>query len=130
MSPVEVLGTFVEKVVKFKRFVGTKGCDGGEEGREVAAAAAAVVALPSVEVENGGECVICKEEMREGRDVCQLPCHHMFHWMCVLPWLRKRNTCPCCRFRLPTDDVYGEIRRLWEVIAKAGAQHLGGDQCT
>lgn len=130
MSPIEVLGTFVEKVVKFKRFVSTKGCSGPEGAKEVAAAVAAVVTLPSVEVESGGECVICKEEMREGRDVCQLPCQHTFHWTCVLPWLRKRNTCPCCRFQLPTDDVYGEIQRLWEVIAKAGTQHLGGDQRT
>lgn len=132
-TPAEVLGAFVDKVVKFKRFVGTKGCAGGNEsGSEVAAAVSAVVALPSVEVAdtNGGECVICKEEMREGRDVCQLPCQHLFHWICVLPWLRKRNTCPCCRFRLPTDDVYGEIQRVWDVIAKAGAQVLGEDQCT
>lgn len=111
------------------RFVGASGCS-GEAGREVAAAAEVVVALPSVAVKSGGgaECVICREEMREGRDVCELPCHHLFHWMCVLPWLRKRNTCPCCRFRLPTDDVYGEIRRLWEIIVKVGSQRFDQDQ--
>lgn len=131
-TPAEVLGAFVDKVVKFRRFVSTKGCGGsGEAGTEVAAAVAAVVALPSVEVDTyGGECVICKEEMREGRDVCELPCQHLFHWMCVLPWLKKRNTCPCCRFRLPTDDVYGEIQRLWEVIVKVGSQYFDEDQRT
>lgn len=131
-SPAEVLGSFVDTLANCMRFVGAKGCGGGE-GREVAAMAAAVVALPSVEVKGGGggaECVICKEEIREGRDVCQLPCQHLFHWMCVLPWLRKRNTCPCCRFRLPTDDVYGEIQRLWEVIVKVGSQYFDEDQRT
>jgi len=123
--PTEVLGAFVDTLINCKRFVAANGC-GGEAGREVAAAAAVVVALPSVEVKSGrgAECVICREEMREGRDVCELPCHHLFHWMCILPWLRKRNTCPCCRFQLPTDDVYGEIQRLWEVIVKEGRQDL------
>ncbi|KAJ6969369.1 hypothetical protein NC653_037130 [Populus alba x Populus x berolinensis] len=42
------------------------GCTVGE-GRELAAAPAAVVALPAVEVRGGGEeCVICREEMSEG----------------------------------------------------------------
>ena len=112
------------------RLVGSLGCVGGGEDKEVgevAAVAEAVVALPAVEVAVGGrECVICKEEMRVGRDVCELPCQHLFHWMCILPWLRKRNTCPCCRFRLPSDDVVGEIQRLWEVLVKMGEKECGG----
>lgn len=89
----------------------------GKGAGEVAAARAAVVALPAVEVTAAGkECVICKEEMGIGRDVCELPCQHLFHWKCILPWLKKRNTCPCCRFQLPSDDVVGEIQRLWEAL--------------
>lgn len=114
---------FVETVVRCWRLVGALDCGGGKEVGEVAASAAMVVALPSVEVRvGGGECVICKEEMRIGRDVCVLPCQHLFHWMCILPWLGKRNTCPCCRFRLPSDDVFGEIQRLWEVLVKMGSK--------
>ncbi|KAJ4850918.1 hypothetical protein Tsubulata_030325 [Turnera subulata] len=121
-----VLLPYIERTVRCWRFVGLMGGCGGKERREVAAAPAAVVALPTVEVEAGGGggrdhcCAICKEEMRVGRDVCELPCEHLFHWMCILPWLRKRNTCPCCRFQLPTDDVFAEIQRLWGVVAKVG----------
>ncbi|GKV05727.1 hypothetical protein SLEP1_g17701 [Rubroshorea leprosula] len=116
-----VLLPFIEMVSRCRKFIGVMGCD-GNEGRELAASPAAVVALPAVEVSGGGvECVICKEEMREGRDACELPCQHLFHWICILPWLKKRNTCPCCRFELPSDDVYGEIERLWDVLAKAGS---------
>ncbi|KAK1403442.1 E3 ubiquitin-protein ligase SGR9, amyloplastic [Heracleum sosnowskyi] len=123
VSDIEVLNKFVESLSKFLRFVGVIDCDGsGKEAKEVAAAAAVVVALPSVEVSGGGkECVICKEEMKQGRDVCKLPCTHLFHWMCILPWLRKTNTCPCCRFRLPSDDISGEIERMWEVLIKIGS---------
>lgn len=121
-----VLFQCVELVARCLRFVGTILADSGDHkvGREVAASPAAVVSLPSVEVRGaamGTECVICREEMREGRDVCELPCQHLFHWMCILPWLRKRNTCPCCRFQLPSDDVFGEIQRLWDVLVDVSA---------
>ncbi|WJX18237.1 RING-type E3 ubiquitin transferase [Trifolium repens] len=101
-----VLIPFIETVSRCWRLVGVLGCEEGKEVKEVAASAATVISLPAVEVSVGGrECVICKDEMRVGRDVCELPCQHLFHWMCILPWLGKRNTCPCCRFRLPSDDV-------------------------
>ncbi|KAK9290322.1 hypothetical protein L1049_008489 [Liquidambar formosana] len=117
-----VLIQYIEVVARCLRFVGAVGGGGEKLGTEVAASPAVVVALPSVEVSGVGlECVICKEEMRRGRDVCELPCEHLFHWMCILPWLSKRNTCPCCRFRLPSDDVFGEIQRLWGVVVKMGS---------
>ncbi|KAH7866172.1 hypothetical protein Vadar_016709 [Vaccinium darrowii] len=123
ISTNEIVIHYIETIAKCRRFVGVMGCGGGsggsgKEGREVAASVAAVAALPSVSGVSGKECAICKEEMKEGRDVCELPCEHLFHWICILPWLKKRNTCPCCRYRLPTDDVYGEIERLWEVVVK------------
>ncbi|CAJ2677453.1 unnamed protein product [Trifolium pratense] len=117
-----VLIPFIETVSRCWRLVGVLGCEEGKEVKEVAASAATVVSLPAVVVSVGGrECVICKDEMRVGRDVCQLPCQHLFHWMCILPWLGNKNTCPCCRFRLPSDDVFGEIQRLWEILLKMGA---------
>lgn len=123
VSDIEVLNKFVDLLSKLLRFVGVVDCDAsGKEGNQVAAAAAAVVALASVEVSGGGkECVICKEDMKQGRDVCKMPCTHLFHWMCILSWLRKTNTCPCCRYRLPSDDISGEIKRLWEVLIKMGS---------
>ncbi|KAJ4980140.1 hypothetical protein NE237_010920 [Protea cynaroides] len=110
------LGEYIDMATRCRTFLDAAGC-GGEMEREVAASVAVVVGLPSVELSGGGmECVICREEMKEGREVCKLPCDHLFHWMCVLPWLKKKNTCPCCRFQLPSDDVLGEIQRLWGII--------------
>lgn len=119
---------YIETVGRCWKFVGfVVSRNGGKARREVAASPVAVVELPSVAV--GGcmavECVICKEEMNEGRDACQLPCEHLFHWLCILPWLRKRNTCPCCRFQLPTDDIFGEIQRLWDILVKVGSSSDG-----
>ncbi|KAI3822620.1 hypothetical protein L1987_10215 [Smallanthus sonchifolius] len=124
-SNSEILIKYIEVVTKCKKFVDVMGYRDGKEGKEVAASVAAVVALPSVEVKQGGkECAVCKEEMRQARDVCELPCEHQFHWMCILPWVIKRNTCPCCRHRLPTDDVYGEIERQWELLVKIGGSYF------
>ncbi|KAG5244024.1 hypothetical protein OIU76_009108 [Salix suchowensis] len=122
-----VLLPYVEMVIRCWRFVGVMAGCAVKGGREVAAAPAAVVALPAVEVRGGGDwCAICREKMSEGRDVCELPCEHLFHWMCILPWLKKTNTCPCCRFQLPTEDVFCEIERLWSVLTKIGNGALGG----
>nr|XP_043625931.1 E3 ubiquitin-protein ligase SGR9, amyloplastic [Erigeron canadensis] len=124
-SNSEILRKYIELVARCKKFVDVMGCGDGKGGKDVAASVAAVIALPSVEVIQGGkECAICKEEMRLGRDVCELPCEHHFHWMCMLPWVIKRNTCPCCRYRLPTDDVYGEIARQWELVVRIGGSYF------
>ncbi|KAM5560764.1 hypothetical protein ABKV19_021755 [Rosa sericea] len=49
-------------------------------------------------------CAICKDVLTIGTEVNQLPCFHLYHPSCILPWLSTRNSCPLCRYELPTDD--------------------------
>lgn len=49
------------------------------------------------------ECLICCDTFAAGHTVITLPCQHVMHEACVLPWLQRRNTCPCCRLALPLD---------------------------
>lgn len=50
---------------------------------------------------SSSSCPICLEAFKLDEKARQLPCHHMFHDSCIIPWLDTRNTCPVCRFELP-----------------------------
>ncbi len=49
-------------------------------------------------------CPICSEDFAIGIKECKLPCSHIFHSPCVLPWLEMKHTCPICRSEL-TDTI-------------------------
>lgn len=81
------------------------------------AAKSVVENLPSVVLTtedltaNDVVCAVCKNEISQGVEVTRLPCCHHYHQDCIMPWLSIRNTCPLCRFELPTDDVDYERRK-------------------
>lgn len=57
-------------------------------------------------------CAVCKDQFLVGAEVKQLPCKHMYHSDCILPWLSQHNSCPVCRFRLPTETNDGSKQGL------------------
>ncbi|KAI3807389.1 hypothetical protein L1987_23316 [Smallanthus sonchifolius] len=56
-------------------------------------------------------CAVCKDEIGIGLTAKRLPCDHLYHGDCILPWLEIRNTCPVCRHELLTDDLDYERRK-------------------
>jgi len=56
------------------------------------------------EVSENAECSVCKDRFTNGESVLKLPCLHLYHRACILPWLKDHNTCPTCRYELPTND--------------------------
>ncbi|KAJ4832523.1 hypothetical protein Tsubulata_000079 [Turnera subulata] len=63
------------------------------------------------EKHDGLACAICKDALTIGTEVNQLPCSHVYHPFCIMPWLASRNSCPLCRYELPTDDRDYEERK-------------------
>ncbi|CAN4090338.1 unnamed protein product [Withania somnifera] len=80
------------------------------------ASKSAVEGLPDVKVDEEllsselAQCAVCKDDFELGLDVKQMPCKHVYHKDCILPWLELHNSCPVCRFELPTDDPEYENR--------------------
>ncbi|KAK9946919.1 hypothetical protein M0R45_012358 [Rubus argutus] len=95
------------------------------------ASKAAVSELPTVEIESVDEavvCAICKDMVSVGEMSKKLPCGHGYHGDCIVPWLSSRNSCPVCRFELPTDDPeYEEERKKQAINVSPGASGSGGD---
>ncbi|RHY29620.1 hypothetical protein DYB37_011907 [Aphanomyces astaci] len=63
------------------------------------------------EVDNKHDCAVCKDVYELKEEALRLPCAHDFHSDCILPWLKQHNSCPVCRFELPTDDQEYESTR-------------------
>lgn len=54
------------------------------------------------EIENAGNCLICREGMIVGQ-AKKLPCNHVFHLSCLKSWLQHQQSCPLCRSDIPFD---------------------------
>ncbi|XP_020100297.1 E3 ubiquitin-protein ligase Praja-2-like [Ananas comosus] len=81
------------------------------------ASASVLLNLPSVVISKSHEkdgsliCPVCKDPLPINTEAKQLPCLHLYHPSCILPWLSSRNTCPVCRYELPTDDIEYEMAK-------------------
>ncbi|KAF8648842.1 hypothetical protein HU200_064543 [Digitaria exilis] len=92
------------------------------------ASASSIENLPSVVISTSGDinggvtCPVCKDDMPIGTVAKQLPCMHLYHSSCIIPWLSSRNTCPVCRYELPTDDT--EYERSKRATANEGGIYV------
>ncbi|XP_071554764.1 E3 ubiquitin-protein ligase Iruka isoform X2 [Temnothorax nylanderi] len=46
------------------------------------------------------QCSVCWEDFKLSEPVRQLPCQHVYHAPCIVPWLELHGTCPICRQNL------------------------------
>ncbi|XP_060893568.1 E3 ubiquitin-protein ligase RNF181 isoform X1 [Labrus mixtus] len=71
-----------------------------------------LVVISPEQADKGLKCPVCLLEFEEQETVREMPCKHLFHSGCILPWLGKTNSCPLCRLELPTDNPeYEEFKK-------------------
>ncbi|KAF6162369.1 hypothetical protein GIB67_005289 [Kingdonia uniflora] len=59
--------------------------------------------LPMFCIDRGGDvCTVCLKEWKVGDEAVKTGvCEHWFHSTCIVPWLRRNNSCPVCRSNVP-----------------------------
>ncbi|XP_010098653.2 NEP1-interacting protein-like 1 [Morus notabilis] len=69
------------------------------------ASKSSIAAIPTIEISDVDLCcAVCKDRFVAGAAAKRLPCSHLYHADCILPWLELHNSCPLCRFRLPLEE--------------------------
>ncbi|KAJ4911039.1 zinc finger (C3HC4-type RING finger) family protein [Raphanus sativus] len=74
------------------------------------ASKSAIESLPRVEISGRhltaeANCAVCTEVFEaEETEAREMPCKHIFHEDCIVPWLSIRNSCPVCRFEIPSES--------------------------
>ncbi|XP_039035105.1 probable E3 ubiquitin-protein ligase RHC1A [Hibiscus syriacus] len=86
-----------------------EGLTGNDRPGPPPAAASAIEALPVVKITenhliNVTHCPVCRDEFKVDGEAKELPCKHLYHSDCIVPWLSIHNTCPVCRYEIGDDN--------------------------
>lgn len=66
----------------------------------------AIDAMPTIRISQrhlntDAHCPVCQDKFELGTRARQMPCDHIYHSDCIVPWLVEHNSCPVCRVELP-----------------------------
>ena len=78
-------------------------------------------------------CSVCSERLVDSFVLTRLPCGHIYHIGCIVPWLNRSCTCPDCRYELATSDrkfeAGREERMKGRKLASCGCPSYGFHSC-
>ncbi|XP_072139069.1 E3 ubiquitin-protein ligase RNF115 isoform X2 [Mobula birostris] len=88
-------------------------------------AALPVVTVSQEQIDSALECPVCKEDYLLEEQVRQLPCHHLFHNDCIVPWLEMHDTCPVCRKSLNGEVTTGHQQTSEQLSGSSAGRESG-----
>ncbi|KAF2305614.1 hypothetical protein GH714_007060 [Hevea brasiliensis] len=70
------------------------------------ASRSSIDAMPTIKItqrhlRSDSHCPVCKDKFELGSEARLMPCNHVYHSDCIVPWLVQHNSCPVCRQELP-----------------------------
>ncbi|THU58849.1 hypothetical protein C4D60_Mb03t18810 [Musa balbisiana] len=103
-----LMGSGFERLLDQLAQIEVNGFGGGGGFEHPPASKAAIESMPTIEIADGhimmeSHCAVCKDPFELGAEAREMPCKHIYHQDCILPWLLLRNSCPVCRHEMPTD---------------------------
>ncbi|XP_027333769.1 E3 ubiquitin-protein ligase RDUF2-like [Abrus precatorius] len=118
MSEV-LLGSGFDRVMEQLSHMEANGSVGRHGQNPRPASISAVESLPAIEINEThmateSHCAVCKEPFELGIAAKEMPCKHIYHHECILPWLAIRNSCPVCRHELPSEEANGRLEQINE----------------
>lgn len=78
------------------------------------ASRSAIDSMPAVRISRqhlraDPHCPVCQDKFEVGSEAREMPCNHLYHTDCIVPWLVQHNSCPVCRHPLPSQGSGGPI---------------------
>ncbi|KAK7300742.1 hypothetical protein RJT34_11591 [Clitoria ternatea] len=103
-----ILGSGFDRMMENLSHVDANGGAGRHDRSNSPASKTAVESLAEIVINEThmateSHCAVCKERFELGTLVREIPCKHIYHSECILPWLAIRNSCPVCRYELPSE---------------------------
>lgn len=91
------------------------------------AARSSIDAIPAVKINQrhlrgDSHCPVCKERFELGSEAREMPCKHLYHSDCIVPWLVQHNSCPVCRLELPPGYSGGDASRARPSRQSSGSE--------
>ncbi|TKY46608.1 E3 ubiquitin-protein ligase RING1 [Spatholobus suberectus] len=83
------------------------------------ASRSSIDAMPTIKIthehlHSDSHCPVCKERFELGSEARKMPCNHIYHSDCIVPWLVQHNSCPVCRVELPPQGhASSRGSRIW-----------------